>query len=306
MSDQARDVSTPDRIGEAVAARQWLVERCHHQRLSPTQRRVAQSFIDTMPDAAFLSTSEAALRAGVSQPTVTRFAAALGFGTYAEFRAALRHVILGDVRSPSAGADSNDPVSEAQANLADLAGTLGSAGMASAVKTLASARTLGILGIRASAALADYTGFFARRFVDDVRVLTDADSAVDTLVQMHHHGDGALLVFAMPRYPESTVRALRQARSLGIPTVLVIDSPFVDFANDADQVLVAPVGTGLVFDTHAGPIVLAMALLDGIAGADPRRTQARLESHEDQVDTWVHLSGSDPDQPAGPTQDRGR
>ncbi|WP_052337092.1 MurR/RpiR family transcriptional regulator [Nocardioides alkalitolerans] len=275
--------------------RQWLVERCHSQRLSPTQRRVAQSFIDTMPDAAFLSTSEAALRAGVSQPTVTRFASTLGFSTYGDFRGALRQVILGGGEPPAApGPDVSDPVLEAQANLGDLRGTLGSPAMAAAVRTLAEAGVLGIVGIRASAALASYVGYFARRVLDDVRVVTDGDAATDAITQMERAGGAALLVFAMPRYPSSTVRALRHARTVGVPTVLVVDTPFVDLANEADHVLVAPVGTGLVFDTHAAPVVLAMALLDGVAAAHPRRTQDRLEAHESLVDTWVHQP-TDPD-----------
>lgn len=291
MTQRAGDVGGLDPVRGATAARQWLVEQCQSHRLSPTQRRVAQSFMDTMPDAAFLSTSEVALRAGVSQPTVTRFAATLGFATYADFRAALRTVILGasgpDVAEPATA----DPVTEAEANLAALRGTLGSPAMAAAVTALADARVLGVIGIRASTALATYVGYFARRIVDDVRLLTDADTAIDALTQLQHTGDAAVIVIAMPRYPASTVRALRHARGLGIPTVLLVDTPFVDFANDADHVLVAPVGTGLVFDSHAAPVVLAMALLDGIASAHPRRTQDRLEAHEGLVDTWLHQPG---------------
>ena len=290
MAQHAGDEGGLDPVRSATAARQWLVERCQSHRLSPTQRRVAQSFMDTMPDAAFLSTSEAALRAGVSQPTVTRFASTLGFATYGEFRTALRTVILGGGEPDTTGPAATDPVTEAEANLAALRGTLGSPAMAAAVATLADARVLGIIGIRASTALATYLDFFARRIVDDVRLVTDADTAIDSLTQMHHAGGAAVIVVAMPRYPASTVRALRHARDLGIPTLLLVDTPFVDFANDADHVLVAPVGTGMVFDSHAAPVVLAMALLDGIAGAHPRRTQDRLEAHEGLVDTWLHQS----------------
>ena len=52
--------------------------------------------------------------------------------------------------------------------------------------------------------------------------------------------------------------------------------------------LVAPVGTGLVFDSHAAVVVLAISLLDAIAATDPRRTQERLDAHEALVDRWVY------------------
>lgn len=296
MTQRAGEDGGLDAVRMAAAARQWLVEQCRSHRLSPTQRRVAQSFMDTMPDAAFLSTSEAALRAGVSQPTVTRFASTLGFATYADFRTALRTVILGGGTEPDlADAAATDPVAEAEANLAGLRGTLGSSTMAAAVATLADARVLGVVGMRASSAVATYLAYFARRIVDDVRLVTDSDTATDALTQMHHAGGAAVIVVAMPRYPASTVRALRHARGLGLPTVLLVDTPFVDFAHDADHVLVAPVGTGMVFDSHAAPVVLAMALLDGIASAHPRRTQERLEAHEGLVDTWLHQPSADQD-----------
>src|ERR1700679_1884885 len=63
-------------------------------RLSPAQRRIAQYLLDHMPDSAFLSSVVLARRAGVSQPSVTRFAAALGFSGYPAFRDALRAIAL--------------------------------------------------------------------------------------------------------------------------------------------------------------------------------------------------------------------
>src|ERR1700749_1290768 len=64
------------------------------RRLSPAQRRIAQYLLDHMPDSAFLSSVALARRAGVSQPSVTRFAATLGFSGYPAFRDALRDIAL--------------------------------------------------------------------------------------------------------------------------------------------------------------------------------------------------------------------
>src|SRR4028118_2001930 len=64
-------------------------------RLSPTQRRVARYVADHPREAPFLSSVELASRAGVSQPTVTRLAVALGYGGYGEFQRDLRRVGLG-------------------------------------------------------------------------------------------------------------------------------------------------------------------------------------------------------------------
>jgi DNA-binding MurR/RpiR family transcriptional regulator len=155
------------------------------------------------------------------------------------------------------------------------------------VRLLADTTPLGVIGLRASAALAQYFAYFARRVVPAVVVCTDAGTVDDAVLELHEQGAGAVLLFAMPRYPAATVGAIRLARSLSLKTVVVTDSALAPFAPDADALLVAPVGTGLVFDSHAAAVLLAISLLDAIAGTDPRRTQQRLEAHEALIDRWA-------------------
>ncbi|MDY7085347.1 MAG: MurR/RpiR family transcriptional regulator [Actinomycetota bacterium] len=266
-------------------AEDWLLDLAQRHRLSPTQRQIVQRMLGMFPDVAFLSTIEIAERAGVSQPTVTRLATALGFAGYPEFRAAMRQVVFsrdGDVPGRHSAVDLE------VANLAAVRRVLDGDLMTSAVRLLAASSPLGVIGLRASAALAGYFGYFARRVLPGVQVETDAACLDDTLLELRHRGASAVLVFAMPRYPVAAVEALRLARRLGLATVCVTDSPLVPFAADVDVLLVAPVGTGLVFDSHAAVVVLAISLLDAIAGTDPERTQQRLEAHEALVDRWAY------------------
>lgn len=282
---------------DADGPQAWLLARAHDHRLSPTQRRVLQTMLDTLPDVAFLSAAEVAEAAGVSQPTVTRFAAALGHRGYSEFRGALREVVLAaPPAAPGTADDAADgpfdrraaAVDDERANLEGLRRTVSGDGLDAAVALLAGSEPLGVLGLRASAALAEHLGYFARRVLPGVRVVTDGATAEDDVVQLHADGARAVLVLALPRYPAATVRALRRARALGLATVVVADTPLVPFAADADVLLVAPVGRGLVFDTHAAAVVLTLSLLDALAATDPLRTQARLEAHEALVEGWEH------------------
>jgi DNA-binding MurR/RpiR family transcriptional regulator len=266
-------------------AEAWLLDRAQRRRLSPAQRQIVQRMLGMFPDVAFLSTIEIADRAGVSQPTVTRLATALGFAGFPEFRAALREVVLS---APVAAARGRPALDQELANVSGLERVLDSARMETAVRLLAATTPLGVVGLRASAALAEYFGYFARRALPSVVVHTDASSVDDSLLQLSHQGASAALFFAMPRYPAGTVAGLRLARQVGLATVVITDSALVPFADDADVLLVAPVGTGLVFDSHAAAVVLAISLLDALAGTDPRRTQERLEAHEALVDRWEY------------------
>lgn len=266
-------------------AEDWLLDLAQRHRLSPTQRQIVQRMLGMFPEVAFLSTIEIAERTGVSQPTVTRLATALGFAGYPEFRAAMRQVVLsrdGDIP------DRHSAVDLEVANLAALKRVLDADPMTSAVRLLAATSPLGVIGLRASAALAGYFGYFAQRVLPAVHVETDASCLDDTLLTLRHQGASAVLVFAMPRYPAATIEALRLARRLGLATVVVTDNPLVPFAAEVDVLLVAPVGTGLLFDSHAAVVVLAISLLDAIAGTDPERTQQRLEAHEALVDRWAY------------------
>jgi len=289
-------VSRAEPVPEPEGPQAWLLARGREQRLSPTQRRVLQCLLDALPGVAFLSAAEVAEQAGVSQPTVTRFAHALGHRGWSEFRAALREVVLAAPAAAGPAPAPDEPfdhrvaaLDDERANLETLRRSVGGGGLDAAVALLAGTRPFGILGLRASAALAEHLGYFARRVLPGVRVLTDGSTAEDGVLQLHADGATALLVLALPRYPAATVRALRQARAVGLATVVVADTPLVPFAADADVLLVAPVGRGLVFDSHAAAVVLAMSLLDAVAASDPQRTQARLEAHEALVEGWEHV-----------------
>src|SRR2546425_11848617 len=63
------------------------------QRLTPTQRRIAQSLVEHAARAGYLSSSEVAELATVSQPSVTRFAMALGYDGYPALRQRIRDLI---------------------------------------------------------------------------------------------------------------------------------------------------------------------------------------------------------------------
>ena len=272
------------------------------RRLSPAQRRIAQYLLDHMPASAFLSSVALAQQAGVSQPSVTRFAAALGFSGYPALREALRVIALG----PAGPADADPPVpgagpglpsrgpaagpghpmqAAAAAEIAHLQALHQALADPRAVtelgRELAASLPLAVLGHRISAPLAQYFSYAARRIHPDVRCLTFGGSVVfDALLHVSEAGGRWLFAIALPRYPAETVQALRFARRLGMRTAVLTDVRFVPFAGDADVLLTAGVGNGLVFDAHAAPAVLAAVIVQAMADAEPGRARARLHQYE--------------------------
>jgi DNA-binding MurR/RpiR family transcriptional regulator len=278
--------------GQSVTA-DALLTLLDGRRLSPAQRRIAQYLLDHMPDAAFLSSVVLARRAGVSQPSVTRFAAALGFSGYPAFRDALREIALdvpvaggAPASGPAAAHGAGNPMQAAVAaeiaNLHALQDLLADTRVVTELaRELAASVPLAVLGLRISAPLAEYFAYAARRIHPDVRCLTFGGSVVfDALLHVSEAGGKWLVGFALPRYPAETVQALRFARQLGLRTAVISDVRFVPFAREADVLLPAGVGTRLLFDSHAAPAVLTAVIVQAMADADPVRAQERLRQHE--------------------------
>jgi DNA-binding MurR/RpiR family transcriptional regulator len=260
-----------------------LLDLFHGVRLTPTQRRIAHCLVQHAGAAAYLSAAEVAELAGVSQPSVTRFAMALGHDGYPALRRRLREL------SATGGADPADAENALQRavraeldNLDRLAAQLADAGRIAEVgKLLAASRPLPVLGLRAAAPLAAYFAYFAAKVHPDVRVLDDGGSLLaDRLEQATAVGASALLAFVLPRYPRETLDALREARDAGLTVVAITDSPVSPATEYAEVVLPAAVGTDLVFDLHTAPMALAMVVLQAICDAAPNETQARLEAFE--------------------------
>ncbi|HKT05172.1 MAG TPA: MurR/RpiR family transcriptional regulator [Rugosimonospora sp.] len=274
--------------GGGVTPRDRLLALLNSRRLSPTQRRIGQYLLDNMPKAGFLSSVDLAERAGVSQPSVTRFAVALGFSGYPELREALHLIALGaTVAEPAGAVEAGNALQAAvEAEIANLTALRDRLADPTQVRDLgrelATSVPLVVLGTRISAPLAGYFGYGARRIHPDVRLVTGAGSGVaEELLQARSAGGGWVLAFAMPRYPTELVWALRRAREIGLRTAVLADVPMVPFAGDVDVLLYAAASARLVFDSYAAPAALAAVLLQAMADAEPARTRQRLDTHEE-------------------------
>ncbi|MFG3421346.1 MurR/RpiR family transcriptional regulator [Micromonospora sp. NPDC048063] len=269
--------------GAVAAPTEQVLDLFQGVRLTPTQRRIAHCLVQHAPTAAYLSAAEVAELAGVSQPSVTRFAVALGHDGYPALRRRLRELTAGTPGGPAdAGNELQQAVRAEIGNLDRLAGQLADRDrLAETGRLLAASRPLPVLGLRAAAPLAAYFAYFAAKVHPDVRVLDDGGSLLtDRLEQAAAAGAGALLAFVLPRYPRETMDALREARAAGLRVVAITDSPVSPATEHADVVLPAAVGAQLVFDLHTAPMTLAMVLLQAICDADPADTQRRLEAFE--------------------------
>jgi DNA-binding MurR/RpiR family transcriptional regulator len=90
-----------------------VLDLFHGVRLTPTQRRIAHSLVQHAASAAYLSAAEVAGLARVSQPSVTRFAMALGYDGYPALRRRLREITSASPGPPAAAAPAGNELQRA-------------------------------------------------------------------------------------------------------------------------------------------------------------------------------------------------
>ena len=252
-------------------------------RLTPTQRRIAHCMVRRAADVPFLSSVELADLAGVSQPSVTRFAVALGFDGYPALRRHLREVAPEEKKAEER-AEYNEYQQAVLAeieNLRHLAGLLADpAPVERAGRLLAASRPLPVLGLRAASSQARGFAYFAAKVHPDVRLLDEGGSMLtDRVDAAVRAGATALMCFALPRHPKEVVETLEYARAAGLTVVTVAESAFAPVAAHSDLLIPAAVGTGLAFDTACAPMLLGRVLLEAMADELPD-AQARLEEFD--------------------------
>ncbi|MBT2493273.1 MurR/RpiR family transcriptional regulator [Streptomyces sp. ISL-96] len=267
-------------MSDSPAAR--LQQLFDGHRLTPTQRRIAHCMVRKAADVPFLSSVELAELAGVSQPSVTRFAVALGFDGYPALRKHLREVAPTE---PSPGEDDYNEYQQAVLaeieNLKHLAELLADPRpVEEAGRILAASSPLPVLGLRAASSQARGFAYFAAKVHPDVRLLDESGSMLaDRIDGARRAGATALLCFALPRHPREVVDALAYAREQGLTVVTVADSAFAPVAGHSDLLIPAAVGTGLAFDTACAPMLLGRVLLEAMCDDLPD-AQARLEEFD--------------------------
>ncbi|WP_396897648.1 MurR/RpiR family transcriptional regulator [Mycolicibacterium sp.] len=268
--------------------RRWLNMLLEGRQLSPAQRRVAAFLLEHPDEAVWLSAEELGRRSGVSQPTVSRFATALGFDGYPELREQARSQVQEQLRGSGADPDAVSAlrrlVAAETTNLTELASSPWAGERVDRIGGfLAESRPLPVLGLRVSKPFADLFVHFAAKVHPDVRSVPEGSSGDDALVSARVAGATWLLVFGLPRYPRALLDSIHFARSLGLRVALVTDSPLCPLANEVDDLLAAPVASTLTFDSAVAPMALTMSLLHALTEALPEHGQRRLEEFDQRA-----------------------
>ena len=274
--------------------------------LSKGQRRVAQFILDAYDKAAFMTASRLGETVQVSESTVVRFAAELGCGGYPNMQRALQEMVRSKLTSIQRIEVANDRLSGQdvlstvmQADMELIRVTLAEVDQerfSRAVDAILAARRIYILGLRSSAALADFLGFYFQMIFDNVQVVHTSSSG-EIFEQLLRVGpEDVVIGLSFPRYSSRTVQALRFARDRGAGVVALTDSETSPLAETATELLLAQSDMASFVDSLVAPLSLVNALIVAVGrrrNEDVEQTFAGLERIWSEYEVYEPAGGNE-------------
>lgn len=272
-------------------------------------RRMAETVLSHPFRAATLSIDEFSREVEVSVATANRFARALGFAGYPQFRAEVAksfESILAPVENlrsnlqQPASADETVAASlrETGANLERLLRALPGQPWSAAVELVLGAKRVLTLGWGSSAYLAGLLQHELDPFCDQVDCLALGGGPSQAARHLFKCGpDELVIALAFPRYVEDTVKLARLARERGVKVLALTDRPSSPLVPLADVVLYAQTDRQMAAASNATVLALVEALAAAVARGTPGAVE-RAQALASGVMPWLHLDAPAESPPA--------
>ena len=256
---------------------------------SKGQKRIASFILESYDKAAFMTASKLGKKVNVSESTVVRFAAELGYDGYPDMQRSLQKMIRNRLTSVQRIEVTNDRLGDQdllsmvlQSDIEKIRLTLEELDRDSfekAVDAIVSARKLYIIGVRSCAAMATFMSFYFNLIFDNV-VKVSATTASEVFESLLRVGEGDVVIgVSFPRYSSRTVQAMNFARSRGATTIAITDSEVSPLSPISTYTLKARSDMASFVDSLVAPLSLINALLVAVS----------LKKNDDLANTFEDL-----------------
>lgn len=260
--------------------------------LSKSELKVSAVLLSNYPVAGLSNIAMIAREAGVSEPTVSRLVAKLGFDSFASFRATLTRELQERLMPPT----KIESRSGESSSMTTMAGSLTSEIMKSvlaidrddldeAVKQLCNLdKTIFITGGRFSSVIAEYLSWSLQVLRRGIRYVGQAPGERHNALLDVSDSD-VIVVFDFRRYQSDTVNFAHRAHQLGAK-VIVFTDPYMSPAASFGSVVFYP---SIVGPSQFNSLTPAMAILEClvsmIADVLGEDAQARIKAYVGNTET---------------------
>ena len=250
---------------------QDMIDRLNQsgKRLSKGHRKIAQYIVEHYDKAVFMTASRLGESVGVSESTVVRFAAAMGYEGYPQRQRSLQELVshrltanqrfeMATELDPSAAL-----TTVLKSDMQNLRNTLEQVEQQvfdEVVQRLLNANAVYVMGLRSAAPLAQFMGYYLNYIFDNVHLVSSgATDVFEEIIKLREND--VLIGISFPRYSTRTLEAMRFAKRCGAQVVAITDGPMSPLAEIADLSLTARTDMASFVDSLAAPLSLINALL---------------------------------------------
>ena len=274
-----------------------LIQSKFHN-LSKGQKIIAQFIMSNYDKAAFMTAAKLGEKVGVSESTVVRFANAVGFIGYPQLQKQLQEMVKTKLTTVQRIEMSSDYSNEEsvlknvlKADIENIRATLDEINYTvfeNVVKEISETRSVYIIGLRSSTALAEFLGFYLNLIMDKVHVVTYTIG--DIFEQLFRISENDLVIgIGFPRYSSRTLNALEYCKSRGAKVVAITDSLLSPLASKADYTLIAKSNMESFVDSIVAPLSVLNALIIAVGIKEKSNLSssfARLEEIWDKYNIY--------------------
>lgn len=271
---------------------------------SKGHKAIATYIINHYDKAAFMTAAQLGKEVGVSESTVVRFPAELGFDGYPSLQKELKQLIKSKLTSvqrlevSSSRIDKDNVLkSVLQSDMNKIKMTLeeiDEENFNAIVEAILNANRIYILGVRSSASLASFLGFYFNLIFENVR-LVHTTSVSEMFEQVLNAGEGDVVIgISFPRYSKRTTSAMQFVRKQGATAIAITDNVNSPLAKYANYSIFARSDMNSFVDSLVAPLSIINALIVAIGIKRKQQVQETFEKLERIWDEYqVYEKGED-------------
>lgn len=261
-----------------------------YPKFSKSHKRIADAVLHDYDKVAYMTAAKFGRFINVSESTVVRFCAVLGYEGYSEFQHAVQELVRKKLtpnqrikisRERSANANVLENVMES--DIRKIRNTLSGIDQATfhkCVDCILHARNIYVMGARSSEALAMLLDHNLSLIFDNVRFIRPCSSAEVFEQIFSVCSQDLVIAFSFPRYSTKIINAVRYAKQRGADVMVVTDTQSSPLVEHATHALLAQSDMASFSDSLVAPMSIINALIVELTNRSGNRITERFDRLE--------------------------
>lgn len=262
----------------------------HYPKMSKSHKAIANYIKEHYDQAVFMTAAKLGEATGISESTVVRFAAGLGFEGYPEFQEALALWVKNKLNSVQrigvkyGNSTQSEVVNEVLAadmeKIRDTIDNLDPIAFETAVQTIIDAKNVYILGVRSCEPLAEFLGFYLNMIRGNVYNLktTSTSELFEQMIRISE--EDVFIGISFPRYSMRTLKAMEFANDRNAKVISITDTVHSPMCLYSSCNLFARSDMVSIVDSLVAPLSLINALVVSLCLKCPDEIKNNLEMLE--------------------------